>query len=266
MKKALFILTLASLLAFTFATIALAGPVMDRILQRGELVVGTAGSQPPLNATTKTGEIIGLDADISRLIARNMGVKVRFVTMPFPDLLPALESGKVDMILSSMTMTPDRNLKVAFVGPYFVSGKGILTKTQTTAALQEAAGLNRPGFTVAALRNSTSQRFVQSAAPLAKLVTTKTYDEAVDMLFQDKIDALIADLPFCTVAAFRHRDKGLVAGQARLTFEPLGIAVPEDTLLINFLRNFMGMLEGSGALKKLSERWFNNTSWISQLP
>ena len=266
MKKAIFILLLASVLAFTFVTSALAGSVLDRILQRGELVVGTAGTQPPLNATTKTGEIIGLDADISRLIAMNMGVKVKFVTLPFPDLLPALEAGKVDMILSSMTMTPDRNLKVAFVGPYFISGKGILTKTETVASLQDTAGLNKPNFRVAALKDSTSQTFVQKAAPLAKLVTTKTYDEAIDMLNQDKIDALIADFPFCAVSALRFRDKGLTAGQARLTFEPLGIAVPEDTLLINFLRNFMGVLEGSGALKKLSERWFNNTSWLNQLP
>ncbi|MGD9034150.1 MAG: transporter substrate-binding domain-containing protein [Desulfobacteraceae bacterium] len=266
MKKAIFILLLASVLAFTFVTSALAGSVLDRILQRGELVVGTAGTQPPLNATTKTGEIIGLDADISRLIAMNMGVNVKFVTLPFPDLLPALEAGKVDMILSSMTMTPDRNLKVAFVGPYFVSGKGILTKTETVASLQDTAGLNKPNFRVAALKDSTSQTFVQKAAPLAKLVTTKTYDEAIDMLNQDKIDALIADFPFCAVSALRFRDKGLTAGQARLTFEPLGIAVPEDTLLINFLQNFMGVLEGSGALKKISERWFNNASWLNQLP
>jgi polar amino acid transport system substrate-binding protein len=266
MKKAIFILLLASVLAFTFVTSALAGSVLDRILQRGELVVGTAGTQPPLNATTKTGEIIGLDADISRLIAMNMGVNVKFVTLPFPDLLPALEAGKVDMILSSMTMTPDRNLKVAFVGPYFVSGKGILTKAETVASLQDTAGLNKPNFRVAALKDSTSQTFVQKAAPLAKLVTTKTYDEAIDMLNQDKIDALIADFPFCAVSALRFRDKGLTAGQARLTFEPLGIAVPEDTLLINFLQNFMGVLEGSGALKKISERWFNNASWLNQLP
>jgi polar amino acid transport system substrate-binding protein len=165
-----------------------------------------------------------------------------------------------------MTMTPDRNLKVAFVGPYFVSGKGILTKTETVASLQDTAGLNKPNFRVAALKDSTSQTFVQKAAPLAKLVTTKTYDEAIDMLNQDKIDALIADFPFCAVSALRFRDKGLTAGQARLTFEPLGIAVPEDTLLINFLQNFMGVLEGSGALKKISERWFNNASWLNQLP
>lgn len=266
MKKALFILLLATVLAFTFVTASTAGPVLDRILQKGELVVGIAGNQPPLNATTKSGEIIGLDADISRLLANNMGVKAKFVTLPFPDLLPALEAGKVDIVLSSMTMTPDRNLKVAFVGPYFISGKGILTKSQTAASLQDTTGLNKPNFRLAALKDSTSQAFAQGAAPLAELVTTKTYDEALEMLFQDKVDALIADYPFCAVSALRFQDKGLAAGGARFTFEPLGIAVPEDTLLINFLQNFMGVLKGSGALKKLSERWFQNASWLSELP
>jgi polar amino acid transport system substrate-binding protein len=266
MKKLHFTIALVSVLALVFVASASAGSALDRILQKGELVVGTTGSQPPLNAKTKTGKIIGLDADISRMIAGNMGVKIRFVTMPFPDLLPALEAGKVDIILSSMAMTPDRNLKVAFVGPYFISGKGILTKAKTTAALQEAEGLNKSGFTLAALQNSTSQRLVEKAAPMAKLVTTKTYDEAVELLFQDKIDVLIADFPYCAVAAFRHRDKGLIAGETRLTFEPLGIAVPEDPLLINWLENFMKLLEGGGTLKRLSERWFTGGSWLKELP
>jgi len=266
MKKALFILALASVLALMFVTMAPAGTVMDRILKKGELVVGITGTQPPLNATTKTGEIIGLDADISGLIAMNMGVKVKFATMSFPELLPALHAGKVDMILSSMTMTPGRNLKVAFVGPYFVSGKGVLTKLRTAPALQETDGLNRPELRVAALRDSTSQEFVQKAAPKARLVTTKTYDEAVDLLFKDEIDALIADLPFCAFSAFRYRDKGLTAGNAPLTFEPLGIAVQEDTLLINWLENFIKILEGSGSLQSMSERWFKESAWIDRLP
>ena len=132
--------------------------------------------------------------------------------------------------------------------------------------MRDTTGLNNPNFRLAALKDSTSQAFAQAAAPLAQLVTTKTYDEALEMLFQDKIDALIADYPFCAVSALRFQDKGLAAGGARFTFEPLGIAVPEDTLLINFLQNFMRVLEGSGALKKLSERWFQNASWLSQLP
>lgn len=266
MKKFGVILFVVTVLAFVVVNISAAGTEMDRILKKGQLVVGITGSQPPLNATTKDGKIIGLDADLARLIAANMGVKVKFATMPFAKLLPALEAGQVDLILSSMSMTMERNLKVAFVGPYYISGKGILTKTQTIAALQEPDGLNKPQFKVAALQNSTSKIFIEKAAPKATLVTTSSYDEAVDMLLQDKIDAMIADYPFCAFAAFRNKEKGLVAGQSKLTFEPLGIALREDALLINWLRNFMIMLEGSGQVAQLNKRWFQDASWIKELP
>jgi len=266
MKKTVVVMILAFLMAFSFAATAPAGTTLDGILKKGELIVGTTGTQPPLNATSKAGEVIGFDADIAKLIASNMGVKVKFSKMPFSELLPALEAGKVDMVISSMTMTLGRNLKVAFVGPYYVSGKGILTKTGSIAALKETDGLNKPQFKVAALKNSTSQKFVEAAVSKAELVKVKSYDDAVEMLMQDKITALVADYPFCAFAAFRYRDKGLVAGQSRLTFEPLGIAVQPDTLLLNWLRNFVIMLDGSGQLKLLSQKWFEDGSWIKELP
>jgi polar amino acid transport system substrate-binding protein len=266
MKKTGLFFVVVTVIAVVLVNVATAGPVMDRILQKKELVVGMTGNQPPLNATTKNGKIIGLDADIARLIATNMNVEVKFKTMQFAKLLPALKAGKVDIILSSMSMTLERNLDVAFVGPYYISGKGILTKAQTIAMLQDADGLNRSTFKVAALQNSTSQIFAQKAAPKAKLVTTKSYNEAVDMLLKDKVDAMVADYPFCAFTAFRNQENGLVAGQSKFTFEPLGIAVQEDTLLINWLRNFMVMLEGSGQMQRLNKRWFQDTSWVKQLP
>ena len=97
------------------------------------------------------------------------------------------------------------------------------------------------------------------------MVAVKSYDEALGLLFEDKIDVLVADYPFCAFTAFRYQEKGLVAGQSRLSFEPLGIAVKEDTLLINWLTNYMKMLDGSGQLKQLGERWFKNSSWIKDL-
>ena len=247
-------------------TNAQAGPVMDRITASNKVVVGTTGAQPPLNATSKTGEIIGLDADIAKLIADNMGVSIEFKTMPFAELLPALNAGKVDLVISSMTVTPKRNMHVAFIGPYFISGKGILTKTKHLEALQGVAGINQAQFKITALKNSTSQRFVEREAPKATFVPAASYDKAVDMLFSDAVDIVIADSPFCALTAFRYPDKGLTAGQDKLTFEPLGIAVAEDALLINWLQNFTLMLNGSGQLKQLSEKWLKDGSWVSQLP
>ena len=266
MKKFVVTFIFTTLLIFTIATVAPAASTLADIQKKGELIVGTTGTQPPLNATAKSGEVIGLDADIAKIIASNMGVKIKFAKMPFSDLLPALEAGKVDMVISSMTMTLERNLKVAFVGPYYVSGKGILTKGDNITKLQQTEGLNNPEFKVAALANSTSQKFVQATAPKAQLVTVQNYDAAVDMLKQGKINALVADYPFCAFSAFRYRDQGLVAGQSRLTFEPLGIAVKPDTLLLNWLHNFVIMLDGSGQLKVLGQKWFESGDWIKELP
>ncbi len=266
MRKTVVLILVSTLLLLMMVNVAVAGKAMDSILDKGELVVGITGSQPPLNATNKDGKIIGYDADIARIIAMNMGVKLKFASMSFAELLPALKAGKVDMVLSSMTMTLERNRNVAFVGPYYISGKGILTKAQSIGAMQQAAGLNKPEFKIAALENSTSQAFVQQTAPKAKLVSTKSYDEAVDLLFQDKVDALVADYPYCAFTAFRHQDKGLVSGQSKLTVEPLGIAIPEDTLLINWLSNFLNMFESSGQSKILNKKWFQDGSWIKELP
>jgi polar amino acid transport system substrate-binding protein len=265
MKRTLFVSILAVVLTFIFIAPASAGNTLDRILKRGEIIVGTSGAQPPMNFKTKSGGVIGFDAEIARLIAWNMGVEIKFETMPFAQLLPALEAGKVDLVISSMSMIPKRNLKVAFVGPYYISGKGILTDSQKVASLKEAGGLNSPEFTVAALKDSTSQIMVQSSAPQAKLVKVGSYKEAVDMLLQDKIDALIADFPFCALAALRFEDKGLIAGGDRFTFEPLGIAVPEDTLLINWLENFLKMLNGTKHLENLQEEWFKSDFWVEEL-
>ena len=193
-------------------------------------------------------------------------VTVKFVTMPFAKLLPALEAGQVDMVLSGMTMTPKRNRKVAFVGPYYVSGKGILAVSEKYAALQKAKGLDAPEVTVASLKDSTSQKFAETLISKAKLILTNSYDEAIDLLFKGKIDVVVADFPFCALTAYRYQDKGLIAGKSPLTFEPLGIAMTEDTLLINWVENFMNMLQGSGQLKEMGEKWLSGGAWIDELP
>ena len=266
MKKTFVLVALLSILFLMFTVAASAGPALERIIKKKELVVGTSGTQPPMTAVSKKGEIIGLDADIARAMAAAMNVRVKFVIMPFAKLLPALEAGQVDMVLSGMTMTPARNQTVAFVGPYYVSGKGILAKSDKFTALQNAKGLNTPEVTIAALKNSTSQKFAETLISKAKLILTNIYDEAIDLLLKDKIDVVVADFPFCALTAYRYSDKGLFAGASPLTFEPLGIAMSEDTLLINLTENFMTLLQGSGQLKEMTKKWLSGGAWINELP
>jgi polar amino acid transport system substrate-binding protein len=243
-----------------------ASPVLDRIQQRGELIVGTMGNMPPLNMTAKDGEIFGLEPDLARMLADAMDVKVKFVTKPFNELLPALQTGEVDMVLSGMTITPERNRKVAFIGPYFVSGKAFLTKAKTIAYADEAQDANNPNTKIVALRGSTSQAFAETYLDKTTLYTTGTYDEAVDMVLKDKVDAMIADYPICVVSVFRYPEAGLLSVVTQLTYEPIGIAIPaNDPLLMNWTYNTLNNIEGSGILDDLKLKWFAEGDWLDKL-
>jgi ABC-type amino acid transport substrate-binding protein len=86
-------------------------------------------------------------------------------------------------------------------------------------------------------------------------------------LVKDKIDALVADYPFCVVTAFRYKEKGLIAGKAPLSFEPFGIALPaNDPHLVNWVNNFFGILQGSEVLQKLQQLWLQPGPWLKELP
>ncbi len=242
-------------------------PVLDRIVKKGELVVGTAASMPPLNMTTKEGEIIGFEIDIAAYMAEAMGVNLRIEAIPFSDLLAALESGKIDMVLSGMTITAQRNLKVAFVGPYFVSGKAFLTKDKNIAAAKEGSEINSPDRTLVALKGSTSQAFVEEVITQAKLLTTDNYDDAVAMVIEGKADALVADYPICAVSVMRYPDEGLISIFTKLTYEPIGIAVPAgDPMLVNWVENFLRNLVGSGRMEALAASWLESSHWLYRLP
>lgn len=242
-------------------------PVMDRILSRNELRVGMSGDMPPLNMVTRENTVIGLDADLAAMIADAMGVTLSIQRMEFSKLLGALEAGTIDLIVSNMTMSPERNLKVAFVGPYFTSGKGLLTKRSTLAAVKRMEDLNNPAFTFTALKGSTSEAVARAGAPKARLVPVATENEGVQLVIDGKADGMLSDFPILAVAAYRHQGAGLVPVVAPITYEPIGIAVPKgDPLLVNWLQNFIHGIEKAGYMKELGEKWFSKPTWLEQLP
>lgn len=243
-----------------------AKPVIDRVTSRGELRVGMSGGMPPLNMLSKTDKLMGMDVDLAGMIAATLGVRLVVLKIPFPDLLPALEKGTVDLVISNMTITPERSKRVAFAGPYFVSGKALLTKRSTLANARSGAELNSSAFSFVALKSSTSQAFIQKEAPAARLFTTRSEEEAIQMVIGDKADAMIADYPICRVALLLNPDAGLASFVVPLTAEPIGIAVPkEDPLLVSWLGNFLVSLQTTKQLEALQNKWFNNPEWLSQM-
>lgn len=257
---------LATLLASGGATAA-DSPVLDRVLKSGELRVGMSASQPPFNTKSRSGSMIGLEVDLATALAGAMGVKLDIVTKPFADLLPALEAGDVDLVMSGMAITPERTQNFAFVGPYMMSGKSILTKSSTLAAAKATDDINKSGIKLTALKNSTSQRFVENYLPESKLIQVADYDQAVDMIMNGEADALVADMPICVLTIMRFPNEGFVTLSKPLTIEPIGMAVPgNDPMFLNLMDNYVDAMEATGILTALRKKWLEDGSWVAALP
>ena len=242
-------------------------PVIKRVLESGQLRVGMSGNQPPMNVRSRTGAFIGLDVDLANMMADAIGVKLTMVPTPFPQLLAALKSGEVDMVMSNMSITPQRTVDVTFVGPYMLSGSSILTKSAKLATISNPTELNKADFKVAALENSTSQQFVEKYMANATLVKTQDYDEAVRMVLDDEIDLLVADMTICILSVLRYPDSGLTTLKTPLKIEPIGIAVlPGDAQFANLISNYLATFQGAGVLEQLRKKWMESDSWIASIP
>jgi polar amino acid transport system substrate-binding protein len=274
MKRVFSILALVGLLTLTgCANVAPARGARDtpdrltQVLARQELRVGLSAAQPPLNMKNRAGEIMGLEVDLARILAQSMNIEVRFVVKPFAELLDALEADEVDLVISGVTITPERNARVAFAGPYMVSGKSLLTTKQELADASSIEVLDDASRVYAALEGSTSFELVQDAFPSAVLVPTMNYDEAIEMVKKGEVDALVADFPICALSVVRYPDAGLLTLGTPFTIEPLGVALPADApLFVNLVENYLNTLENTGTLVQLKAKWFSPGPWVHELP
>ncbi len=232
-------------------------PVLSRIKNSGKLVLGTSGTMPLMSEKLMTGEITGFDVDVARAMAESMGVDLVIKPLPFDKLIPALETGKVDVVLSNMTMTVDRNMRVAFAGPYFVSGKCLVTKEQKMAEADEPEDLENTDASIAVIKGTTSEVFVKELMPSVKRVPVSDVNKGTNMVAKGEVNAFLSDFPICLSVMKRYPNSGFQSVVSLLTYEPIGIALPaNDPLFINLAENFIDRAENVGLMQSLAVKWF----------
>jgi ABC-type amino acid transport substrate-binding protein len=240
---------------------------LHRILESGKLRVGMTGTQPPLNMKNTKGKLIGLDVELARELANAMELELVLVETPFAELLSDLEASKIDLVISSMTITPARNARVAFAGPYLISGSSLLTREELVGDLTDLSQLNSPERTWGALEGSTGEALIIDAFPLAKYASIEDQETGVAQISLGEIDGLIADLPSVSFQVARNPDLGLAMMPAPFTTEPLGIALPPNSpLFANLVQNYLNTLDYTGRLIQMKARWLNAGDWMSEIP
>jgi ABC-type amino acid transport substrate-binding protein len=237
---------------------------LARVAQTSELRVGMSGEQPPLSMTARNGELVGLDVALAKVLAQTMGVEIHFVRLPFGQLLDALEAGDVDLVISGLTITPARAQRAILVGPYYTSGKCILTKSAELAAIEDAGALDAPRYRLAAMAGSTSETFARKSAPKAKLTLTGQLDEGIQKVLQDQVDALVGDRETCSFAVLRYPGAGLLASEKTFTIEPMGVAVADDqTRFARMIETYLSALKEQGVIEKARAFWLEDPSWVA---
>ena len=266
MKK-ISLLVAVILAVFTFSSGSVfAADTLTEIQKRGVLRIGLDPGYMPFELTSKKGEIIGFDVDMGKRMAKAMGVKLEIVSTAWDGIIPALLTGKFDVLMSGMTLTQERNLTVDFATPYILIGQSILIKKELADTVKSYKDLNDPKYTIASKLGTTGEQATKRMIGKAKYISYETEQEGVMEVVNGKIDAFIYDLPFNTIAVGQRGVGKLVHLDKPFTKEPLAWAIRVgDPHFLSWLNNFMAQVKYDGVYDKIYKKWFQDSAWMKEI-
>jgi len=270
MKKRLFVsgIVLVSVFVLGLAATASAGETqrklvaesaIEQIAKRGVIKVGM-DIFVPWAMKDKKGELIGFEIDIAKKLAEDMGVKVEFVPTKWSGIIPALTTGKFDVLIGGMTITTKRNLKINFTRPYYYTEQGLMAHKQKAAGFK-VSDFNSPNVTIAARLGSTAAIAAKQKFPKAKIRLFDDEPSAVQELRNGNVHAMVSAQPLPSSTAIDYPDTIMVYDEVMM-FEAIGIGVRKgDTDTINLINNWIEINRNNGWIQSKYAYWFKSKDW-----
>ena len=272
-KKWALAFSVLAVVGFVFATATFGADInlakkstIEQIVQRGELRVGFESGYVPFEMTNKKGDFIGFDMDFGRRLAKDMGVKFVPINTAWDGIIPALMTGKLDIIMGGMTITQERNLKVNFADPYIVVGQSILLNKKLKNQVLSYKDLNNPKYILTSRMGTTGEQAIKKYIPKATYKGFESEAEAGMEVINGKADALVYDLPFCGFLYASQGQGKTIFLSDPFTYEPLAWAINKgDPDFLNFLNNFLRQTKGDGFYDRLYKKWITGSKWKTEL-
>lgn len=196
------------------------------------LRVGVAANSPPI-IYKSGGQYQGVEATFARKLAQRLGVQPVFVDMPFKQLLPALDAGKIDIVMSGMTVTAMRTPLAEFCSPWGTSGQTLLCRPKDVWTFSYPEVIFYLKTRIGVEKGSIASALVKHRNPKAQVETYNSADDAANALRANRVDVVVADAPVLWRIAAQHPGS-VVAIRRFLTREQLAWAVRRgDTELLN---------------------------------
>ena len=234
---------------------------IEQILKRGVLKVGMS-TFVPWAMKDKTGKLIGFEIDVATRLAQDMGVKVEFIPTKWAGIIPALQTGKFDVIIGGMGIRPQRNIKVNFSIPYYTTGMAIVAHKELAADFTRLEDFNKPNVVIAVRLGSTAVTAAKKYMPKAQLRMFDDESQAYQELVNGKAHAVVGSAPRPAYEALKYSEKLFLPLTDTFTREPIGFAVRKgDYDTLNFFNNWIRVVEAEGWLKERKHYWFGTKDW-----
>ncbi|MGB7747153.1 MAG: ABC transporter substrate-binding protein [Verrucomicrobiia bacterium] len=218
------------------------------------LRVGVTPNSPPM-IFKQGGQIIGVEADLAQALGRDLGRQVVFVELKWEDLMDALDEDRIDIIMSSLSITPARRYRIAFTNPYLKVGQMALVRSEDKYKFMlNLAGSAQRGIGVKP--GTTAELLVRQEYPRAKVKYYRSGEGAAAALAGQNLDLFLSDSPMIWYLGGRYEARGLTVAPMVFTEEYLGWGVRRaDDRLRAAANVFLQKSQENGELKRILRRW-----------
>lgn len=243
-------LAVAAMLAGLVLTAAPASAqTLDRVKERGKLVVGIHGDFPPFGYVTSRGEQEGYDSELARRFAAELNVPVEFVTLDNAARIPALTTGRVDILFAALTILPERAKAVQFSIPYVASESTVIgVKSLKATGPEDLTGV-RVG-----VPKGSAQDFALSKGSKANILRFEGDAATIQSLISGQTEAIGQSL--FTLPRLEELKPGAYDRKFTLSVIYNGIGTLLGDKEVNArLNTFIEKLKASGELQRIHQKW-----------
>ncbi len=228
--------------------------LLDTVLERGTLIIGTEGTYSPNSYHDESGELVGFDVDVARGIAEYLGVEAQFMEAEWDSLFAAMDSGRVDIVVNEVEYSDERAEKYDFSEPYtYVHGALMVAESNTDInSFEDLAGKR-------AAQNLTSSWGRMAESYGAELVSVDSVSQCVELLLSGRVDATLnAETAFSSYLSVNPDAAVKIVAETDSTTSSL-VPVPKgNERFLAAVNEALDEMRESGKLSELSEQYFGS--------
>jgi ABC-type amino acid transport substrate-binding protein len=247
----------------THSVDAPAGSSVAKIQEKGEMTIGVKFDVPPFGfKNPQTNDVEGFDIDLGKRIAEHIGVKPKFIEAISDNRIPFLQDGTADLILSTMTITAERDQEIDFSEPYFIArGRILVPKGSDIKGVDDLAGKK-----VCTVLGSTYEETLKKQAPKADLRLVDSYSECLELIQNKAVDAVSTDDVILTGMIIQDESLELVGGE-ELTTEPYGAGIKDkDADMKKVVDEAIQQWKDDGGWQEAYDKWVGQYTKEEQKP